>query len=80
MIHKRYIFYEVMQEYLKTFNQWWFCLCVRAVNHPEYPSVLQALEIEDPVVANCLIDQRGIESVLLIKVTTRCFTRKVPAT
>ncbi|XP_008299657.1 structural maintenance of chromosomes protein 6 [Stegastes partitus] len=39
----------------------------KAVNHPEYPSVLQALEIEDPVVANCLIDQRGIESVLLIK-------------
>uniref|UniRef100_A0A7N8Y1I0 Structural maintenance of chromosomes protein 6 n=1 Tax=Mastacembelus armatus TaxID=205130 RepID=A0A7N8Y1I0_9TELE len=46
----------------------WFCfLCVRAVNHPEYPSVLQALEIEDPVVSNCLIDQRGIESILLIK-------------
>ncbi|XP_068614652.1 structural maintenance of chromosomes protein 6-like [Brachionichthys hirsutus] len=39
----------------------------RAVNHPEYPSVLQALEIDDPVVANCLIDQRGIETVLLIK-------------
>uniref|UniRef100_A0A2I4D4M6 Structural maintenance of chromosomes protein 6 n=1 Tax=Austrofundulus limnaeus TaxID=52670 RepID=A0A2I4D4M6_AUSLI len=39
----------------------------RAVSHPEYPSVLQALEIEDPVVANCLIDQRGIESILLIK-------------
>lgn len=39
----------------------------RAVNHPNYPSVLQALEIEDPVVANCLIDQRGIESILLIK-------------
>lgn len=39
----------------------------RAVNHPHYPSVLQALEIEDPVVANCLIDQRGIESILLIK-------------
>ncbi|CAJ1078421.1 structural maintenance of chromosomes protein 6 [Xyrichtys novacula] len=39
----------------------------RAVNHPEYPSMLQALEIEDPVVANCLIDQRSIESILLIK-------------
>ncbi|XP_073349307.1 structural maintenance of chromosomes protein 6 [Pagrus major] len=39
----------------------------RAVNHPEYPSMLQALEIEDPVVANCLIDQKGIESILLIK-------------
>ncbi|KAF3849881.1 hypothetical protein F7725_019600 [Dissostichus mawsoni] len=41
-----------------------------AVNHPEYPSVLQSLEIEDPVVANCLIDQRGIESILLIKSQT----------
>uniref|UniRef100_A0A8C7RD32 Structural maintenance of chromosomes protein 6 n=1 Tax=Oncorhynchus mykiss TaxID=8022 RepID=A0A8C7RD32_ONCMY len=40
----------------------------RAVNHPDYPSVLQSLEIEDPVVANCLIDQRGIETILLIKV------------
>ncbi|KAM9339091.1 structural maintenance of chromosomes protein 6 [Symphorus nematophorus] len=39
----------------------------KAVNHPEYRSVLQQLEIEDPVVANCLIDQRGIESILLIK-------------
>ncbi|CAN9510891.1 unnamed protein product [Ophioblennius macclurei] len=39
----------------------------RAVNHPDYPSVLQALDIEDPVVANCLIDQKGIESILLIK-------------
>uniref|UniRef100_A0A4W5L3A9 Si:dkey-119f1.1 n=1 Tax=Hucho hucho TaxID=62062 RepID=A0A4W5L3A9_9TELE len=39
----------------------------RAVNHPDYPSVLQSLEIEDPVVANCLIDQRSIEAILLIK-------------
>lgn len=29
--------------------------------------MLQALEIEDPVVANCLIDQKNIESILLIK-------------
>lgn len=43
-------------------------VCVREVSHPEYPSVLQALEIEDPVVANCLIDQRAIECILLIKV------------
>ncbi|CAL8392025.1 unnamed protein product [Arctogadus glacialis] len=39
----------------------------RGVDHPTYPSVLQSLEIEDPVVANCLIDQRGIERILLIK-------------
>ncbi|XP_073705563.1 structural maintenance of chromosomes protein 6-like [Garra rufa] len=38
-----------------------------AVNHPEYPTVLQALDIENPVVANCLIDMRGIETILLIK-------------
>nr|XP_020488558.2 LOW QUALITY PROTEIN: structural maintenance of chromosomes protein 6-like [Labrus bergylta] len=47
----------------------------RAVNHPDYPSVLQALEMEDPVVANCLIDQRNIESILLIK--NRTEARKV---
>ncbi|XP_056600380.1 structural maintenance of chromosomes protein 6-like [Triplophysa dalaica] len=39
----------------------------RAVNHPEYPTVLQALDIENSVVANCLIDMRGIETILLIK-------------
>ncbi|NXI80666.1 SMC6 protein, partial [Rhipidura dahli] len=39
----------------------------RAVHHPEFPSVLTALEIDNPVVANCLIDMRGIETVLLIK-------------
>ncbi|KAJ8410183.1 hypothetical protein AAFF_G00201640 [Aldrovandia affinis] len=39
----------------------------RAVRHPDYPTVLQALEIEDPMVANCLIDMRGIETVLIIK-------------
>ncbi|XP_029451811.1 LOW QUALITY PROTEIN: structural maintenance of chromosomes protein 6 [Rhinatrema bivittatum] len=39
----------------------------RAVFHPEFPSVLNALEIDDPVVANSLIDVRGIETILLIK-------------
>uniref|UniRef100_A0AAR2JEX8 Structural maintenance of chromosomes protein 6 n=1 Tax=Pygocentrus nattereri TaxID=42514 RepID=A0AAR2JEX8_PYGNA len=39
----------------------------RAIDHPEYPSVLQALDIDNPVVTNCLIDMRGIETVLLIK-------------
>lgn len=39
-----------------------------AVYHPEFPSVLTALEIDHPMVANCLIDARGIETVLLIKV------------
>ncbi|XP_005997583.1 structural maintenance of chromosomes protein 6-like [Latimeria chalumnae] len=39
----------------------------RAVTHPEFPSVLTALDIRDPVVANVLIDMRGIESILLIK-------------
>ncbi|NWI80438.1 SMC6 protein, partial [Dryoscopus gambensis] len=40
---------------------------LRAVYHPEFPSVLTALEIDNPVVANCLIDMRSIERVLLIK-------------
>ncbi|XP_068136370.1 structural maintenance of chromosomes protein 6 [Hyperolius riggenbachi] len=39
----------------------------RAVVHPNYPTVLTALEIDNPVVANCLIDMRAIETVLLIK-------------
>uniref|UniRef100_A0AAY4BE51 Structural maintenance of chromosomes protein 6 n=2 Tax=Denticeps clupeoides TaxID=299321 RepID=A0AAY4BE51_9TELE len=39
----------------------------RAVHHPEFPTVLQVLEIDDPVVSNCLIDMRGIETILLIK-------------
>ncbi|XP_018776558.1 structural maintenance of chromosomes protein 6 isoform X2 [Serinus canaria] len=43
----------------------------RAVHHPEFPTVLTALEIENPVVANCLIDMRSIETVLLIKSSRR---------
>nr|XP_042704630.1 structural maintenance of chromosomes protein 6 isoform X2 [Chrysemys picta bellii] len=39
----------------------------RAVHHPEFPSVLTALEIDNAVVANCLIDMRNIETILLIK-------------
>uniref|UniRef100_A0A8C5R417 Structural maintenance of chromosomes protein 6 n=1 Tax=Leptobrachium leishanense TaxID=445787 RepID=A0A8C5R417_9ANUR len=39
----------------------------RAVCHPKYPTVLTALEIDNPVVANCLIDMRDIETILLIK-------------
>ncbi|KFQ40091.1 Structural maintenance of chromosomes protein 6, partial [Mesitornis unicolor] len=43
----------------------------RGVHHPEFPSVLTALEIDNPVVANCLIDVRGIETILLIKSSHR---------
>ncbi|XP_048354863.1 structural maintenance of chromosomes protein 6 [Sphaerodactylus townsendi] len=39
----------------------------KAVDHPLYPSALTALEFDNAVVANCLIDMRGIETVLLIK-------------
>ncbi|KAG7465711.1 hypothetical protein MATL_G00156340 [Megalops atlanticus] len=39
----------------------------RGVCHPEFPSVLDCLVIPSPVVANCLIDMRGIETVLVIK-------------
>uniref|UniRef100_A0A8C5WRU0 Structural maintenance of chromosomes protein 6 n=1 Tax=Laticauda laticaudata TaxID=8630 RepID=A0A8C5WRU0_LATLA len=39
----------------------------RAVFHPNFPTVLTALDIDNSVVANCLIDMRSIETVLLIK-------------
>ncbi|KAJ7990795.1 hypothetical protein DPEC_G00290620 [Dallia pectoralis] len=39
----------------------------RGVNHRDYPSVLDSLIIASPVVTNCLIDMRGIESILIIK-------------
>ncbi|XP_061478624.1 structural maintenance of chromosomes protein 6 isoform X2 [Rhineura floridana] len=39
----------------------------RAVFHPDFPSVLTALDIDNAVIANCLINMRGIETVLLIK-------------
>uniref|UniRef100_A0A2D4N836 Structural maintenance of chromosomes protein 6 n=1 Tax=Micrurus spixii TaxID=129469 RepID=A0A2D4N836_9SAUR len=39
----------------------------RAVFHPNFPTVLTALDIDSSVVANCLIDMRSIETVLLIK-------------
>ncbi|KZC07283.1 PREDICTED: structural maintenance of chromosomes protein 6 [Dufourea novaeangliae] len=37
--------------------------CTRS---PNYSNLLDAMEISDPVVANCLIDQREVECVLLI--------------
>lgn len=43
-------------------------LSPRAAYHPEFPTVLTALEIDNAVVANSLIDMRSIETVLLIKV------------
>ncbi|XP_063079288.1 structural maintenance of chromosomes protein 6-like [Engraulis encrasicolus] len=52
---------------VSAFNDQIYNVGPRAVNHPTYPSVLQALEIDDPNVANCLIDMRGIETILLIK-------------
>uniref|UniRef100_G1NMM1 Structural maintenance of chromosomes protein 6 n=1 Tax=Meleagris gallopavo TaxID=9103 RepID=G1NMM1_MELGA len=45
------------------------------VHHPEFPSVLTALEIDGAAVANCLINVRGIEKVLLIK--SSCKAREV---
>ncbi|XP_036596618.1 structural maintenance of chromosomes protein 6-like [Trichosurus vulpecula] len=39
----------------------------RAACHPEYPTVLSALEIDHAVVANTLVDLRSIESVLLVR-------------
>ncbi|XP_054425439.1 structural maintenance of chromosomes protein 6 isoform X2 [Pteronotus mesoamericanus] len=39
----------------------------RAAYHPDFPTVLTALEIDNAVVANSLIDMRSIETILLIK-------------
>ncbi|KAM6458961.1 structural maintenance of chromosomes protein 6 isoform 2-T2 [Liasis olivaceus] len=39
----------------------------RAVFHPDFPTVLAALDFDNAVVANCLIDMRNIETILLIK-------------
>uniref|UniRef100_A0A5F8GJQ1 Structural maintenance of chromosomes protein 6 n=1 Tax=Monodelphis domestica TaxID=13616 RepID=A0A5F8GJQ1_MONDO len=39
----------------------------RAAYHPDFPTVLTALDIDNAVVANSLIDMRRIETVLLIK-------------
>ncbi|XP_039992840.1 structural maintenance of chromosomes protein 6 isoform X2 [Xiphias gladius] len=39
----------------------------RKACHPEYPSVLDIITGASPVVINCLIDMRGIESVLIIR-------------
>lgn len=52
---------------VSTFTNMLYNVGNRAVSHPDYPTVLQALDIENPVVANCLIDMRGIETILLIK-------------
>lgn len=47
----------------------------RGVHLPEFPTVLDCLNIENPVITNCLIDMRGIESILIIKESARA--RKV---
>ncbi|KAM9465780.1 structural maintenance of chromosomes protein 6 [Clarias gariepinus] len=39
----------------------------RGVHHEEFPSVLDSLIIDNPVITNCLIDMRGIECILIIK-------------
>ncbi|KAI5618955.1 structural maintenance of chromosomes protein 6 isoform X2, partial [Silurus asotus] len=39
----------------------------RGVHHPEFPSVLDTLIIENPVITNCLIDMRSIECILIIR-------------
>ncbi|XP_045918494.1 structural maintenance of chromosomes protein 6 [Micropterus dolomieu] len=39
----------------------------RKAYHPEYPSVLDIITASSPVIINCLIDMRGIESILIIK-------------
>uniref|UniRef100_A0A671N6N7 Structural maintenance of chromosomes protein 6 n=1 Tax=Sinocyclocheilus anshuiensis TaxID=1608454 RepID=A0A671N6N7_9TELE len=60
---------------VSTVNTMFLCVLVSGVHHPEFPSVLDCLNIENPVIANCLIDMRSIESILIIKVSSRA--RKV---
>ena len=53
----------------KSMTFWHLVLCFSGVKHPNYPSVLDSLIISSPVITNCLIDMRGIESILIIKVS-----------
>ncbi|KAG7229117.1 hypothetical protein INR49_013059 [Caranx melampygus] len=39
----------------------------RKASHPDFPSVLDIFTATNPIIINCLIDMRGIESVLIIK-------------
>ncbi|XP_032356707.1 structural maintenance of chromosomes protein 6 isoform X1 [Etheostoma spectabile] len=39
----------------------------RKAHNQEYPSVLDIITASSPVIINCLIDMRGIESILIIK-------------
>jgi len=56
---------------LLRFTRFTFCFpsFCRKADHPEYPSVLDIITAPSPVVINCLIDMRGIESILIIKVS-----------
>lgn len=50
-----------------TFSEKVYNIQGRKADHPEYPSVLDIITAPSPVVINCLIDMRGIESILIIK-------------
>uniref|UniRef100_A0A3B3YQ43 Structural maintenance of chromosomes protein 6 n=1 Tax=Poecilia mexicana TaxID=48701 RepID=A0A3B3YQ43_9TELE len=39
----------------------------RKACHPDYPTVLDTITSATPVIVNCLIDMRGIETILIIK-------------
>ncbi|XP_017277077.1 structural maintenance of chromosomes protein 6 [Kryptolebias marmoratus] len=39
----------------------------RKVHHPDYPAVLDTITATSPIIINCLIDMRGIETILVIK-------------
>lgn len=46
-----------------------FLFDCRKAFHPEYPTILDTITATDPVILNCLIDMKGIESILVIKVS-----------
>lgn len=39
----------------------------RKACHPDYPTVLDMINATTPVIINCLIDMRGIETILIVK-------------
>ncbi|XP_037550761.1 structural maintenance of chromosomes protein 6 [Nematolebias whitei] len=52
---------------VSSFSNKLYNVCGRKVLHPDYPTVLDTITATNPIVINCLIDMRGIETILVIK-------------
>lgn len=55
--------------YTMAFSNQVYDVSAGKAQHPTFSSVLDLLQINDPVIANCLIDMAGIESILVIPKT-----------